>query len=67
MYEIGEAEGDGPKLCLGKSPFRKRPIIGVRRGSVLTTLGYFRSEEDLAQFMEALYEVFPIQPPKEEG
>lgn len=68
MYEIGDPEGDGPKICLGKSPFRKRPIIGVRRGSVLSTYGYFRSEEDMAKFMEALYEVFPIKSlPPEDG
>lgn len=65
MYEIGDSE-KGPVIALGRSPFRKRPIIGVRRGSVLSTYGYFRSEEDMAKFMEAMYEVFPIKPPPTE-
>lgn len=60
MYEIGD-DKKGPVLYIGKVPSYKRPAIGVRNGSVYTTLGWFRNEQDSEQFLKALCEVFNLK------
>ena len=65
MFEIGKLEED-TQLLLGEWPGYKRPTIGIREGSVITSLGWFRNQKDFDRFMEALCEVFTLRIPEEE-
>jgi len=55
-YHSWETEIDGKRIAIGVSemPDRKTPCLYITRGTILSPLAYFRSEERAMEFLEVL-------------
>lgn len=49
------------KICAVMFPDRKKPMIAVQKGNVITCYGSFRSEESADRFIRELAEFFGLK------